>query len=77
MFGFGLGKLLTLVIIIGVIWYAFKFVSRVDELRKRKVSEERKKKPAESIGEMEKCRVCGTYVVAGKAENCGRKGCPY
>jgi hypothetical protein len=26
---------------------------------------------------MEKCPVCGTYVVAGKAANCGRQGCPY
>ena len=60
MFGFGFGKL----------------VGRVDEVRKRKVDEERKKSP-QSIGEMEKCRVCGTYVVAGSAVNCGRKGCPY
>jgi len=76
MFGFGFGKLLLLVIIVAVIWYGFKFVGRVDEQRKRKVEEERKKS-SQSIGEMEKCRVCGTYVVAGKAENCGRKGCPY
>jgi len=76
MFGFGFSKLLLLAIIVGVIWYGFKFVGRVDQQRKRKAAEERKKS-SQSIGEMEKCRICGTYVVAGKAENCGRQGCPY
>jgi uncharacterized protein len=76
MFGFGFGKLLVLAIIVAVIWYGFKFVGRVDQQRKRKLDEERRK-TADSIGEMEKCPVCGTYVVAGKAANCGRQGCPY
>ncbi|MGD8809992.1 MAG: hypothetical protein PVG24_10330 [Gammaproteobacteria bacterium] len=76
MFGFGFGKLLVLAAIVALVWYGFKFVGRMDRQRKRKVEED-KKKSADSIGEMEKCRVCGTYVVAGRAENCGRQGCPY
>jgi hypothetical protein len=76
MFGFGFGKLLVLAIIVAAVWYGFKFVGRMDRQRKRKVADEQKK-TADSIGEMEKCRVCGTYVVADGAENCGRQGCPY
>ena len=76
MFGFGLGKLLILVIVVAAVWYGFKFVGRLDRKRKREIEGE-KSKPSDSIGEMEKCRICGTYVVAGRAENCGRKGCPY
>jgi len=76
MFGFGFGKLLVLAIVVAAVWYGFKLVGRLDQQRKRKVAEA-KKKPSDSIGEMEKCRVCGTYVAAGGAENCGRQGCPY
>ena len=76
MFGFGFGKLLVLAIIVAAVWYGFKLVGRLDQQRKRKVAEA-KKKPFDSIGEMEKCRVCGTYVAAGGAGNCGRQGCPY
>jgi len=76
MFGFGFGKLIILAIVVAAIWYGFKFVGRLDQQRKRKATSAGKK-PSESIDEMEKCRVCGTYVVAGRATNCGREGCPY
>jgi hypothetical protein len=76
MFGFGLSKLLVLAIIVAAVWYGFKFISRLDRQRKQKLSEENKK-ATDSIGEMEKCPVCSTYVVAAQAANCGRPGCPY
>jgi uncharacterized protein len=76
MFGFGLGKLVVLALIVAAVWYGFKFVGRLDRQRKRKLKEDRKE-AADSIDEMEKCPVCGTYVVAGSAADCGRPGCPY
>ena len=76
MFGFGIGKLLVLVIIVAAVWYGFKLVGRLDRQRRDKIARERKK-DTDSVGKMERCKVCGTYVVAGRADNCGRPGCPY
>lgn len=76
MFGFGFGKLLVLAIIVAAVWYGYKFIGRLDKQRKEKVAKD-KKKTTESVGKMEKCPVCDTYLVAAQAENCGRPGCPY
>jgi len=76
MFGFGIGKLLVLAIIVAAVWYGFKLIGRLDQQRKRKIAEN-EKKPADSVGKMEKCPVCGTYVLAKGAADCGREGCPY
>lgn len=35
MFGFGLQKLLVLALLIGAVWYGFKYFSRFDETRKK------------------------------------------
>jgi len=76
MFGFGLGKLLVLVAVIVAVWYGFKLVTRLERERKRRVGQQNRQ-PSDSVEEMEKCRVCGAYVVASGAQNCGRRGCPY
>ena len=76
MFGFGLGKLVVLAIVVAAVWYGFKFVTRLDRQRKAKVDRDRDQK-TESIDQMEKCPTCGTYVLTGKAQDCGRPGCPY
>jgi ribosomal protein L32 len=76
MFGFGFSKLLLLVIIVAVIWYGFKTIGRQDERRPGKAGGKRKH-TADSIDKMDKCPVCGTYVVSDRAANCGRQGCPY
>jgi ribosomal protein L32 len=76
MFGIGFGKLLLLVAIVVAVWYAFKFVGRLDRKRKRELAD-KKKTDADSIGKMDQCPTCGTYVVADRAQNCGREGCPY
>ncbi len=76
MFGFGFGKLLVLAIIVAAVWYGYKFIGRLDKQRKEKVTKD-KKKTADSIGKMEKCSVCDTYVAVAQAKNCGRPGCPY
>ena len=76
MFGFGIGKLILLVLVILAVWYGFKLIGRLDQNRKRQLSENRSKAPDES-GQMEQCKVCKTYVVASGAVNCGKEGCPY
>ncbi len=76
MFGFGLGKLLILVLVVLGVWYGFKFVSRLDEKRKKRLEEE-KNQAAQVSGDMIECPVCKTFVVAKSAKDCGKKSCPY
>lgn len=76
MLGFGLGKLLILVLVVLGVWYGFKFVSRLDEKRKKRLEQESEKESQVS-GEMIECPVCKTFVVAKSAKDCGKKGCPY
>ena len=76
MFGFGFGKLLVLVIIVAAVWYGFKLVGRLDRQRREKIAQ-KKKKGTDSVGKMEQCKICGTYVLASGTRNCGRPGCPY
>ena len=40
MFGFSLPKLLVLALIIGVIWYGFKWATQIDRKRRRAVKAE-------------------------------------
>ena len=76
MLGFGLGKLLILVLVVLGVWYGFKFVGRLDEKRKKRLEQE-SEKDSQIFGEMIECSVCKTFVVAKSAKDCGRKGCPY
>ena len=84
MFGFGLQKLLLLALLIGAVWYGFKYVGRLDEARKRvgkaarKAAEKVAVKTAEpEAQDMERCATCGDYVAAAVASSCGREACPY
>lgn len=88
MFGFSLYKLLVLAAILGAIWYAFKFIGRLDQRRKRALKTRREGANVETAGgetaggvaraeEMVQCPVCQVYVAAGGAGHCGREDCPY
>jgi len=83
MFGFGLTKLLVLAAIIAAVWYGFKFVGRLDEVRRGRADRERPQRRAagnDSAAEIEdtvQCPVCGAYVVARSASPCERPDCPY
>ncbi len=89
MFGFSLYKLLVLAAILGAVWYAFKFIGRLDQRRKRALKTRREGANGETAGgvaasggvaraeEMVECPVCKVYVAAGGAGNCGRGDCPY
>ena len=84
MFGFSLGKLLVLVVIIGGVWYGFKLISRRNEAREGRgpgrVAGRRKKSKARvdaDSQEMIECDVCGIFVAAVDATSCDRADCPY
>ena len=77
MFGGPLGKLLVLILVIAAVWYGYKYVNRINELRgelRRRAP--RPKTRALEAEDMAKCRVCGAYVAAD-AGGCGKPDCPY
>jgi uncharacterized protein len=84
MFGFGLQKILLLAVIIGAVWYGFKFFGRLDGSRRKveraaraaadRVAEKRAQPAAQ---DMERCETCGDFVAQGSATSCGREACPY
>jgi uncharacterized protein len=78
MFGGPLGKLLVLIAVIAAVWYGYKYVERINELRGKqgRRAPKQSKRPALQAEDMAKCRVCGTYV-APDAGGCGRPDCPY
>ncbi len=89
MFGFSLYKLLVLAAILGAVWYAFKFIGRLDQRRKRALKTRCEGANGETAGgvaarggatqaeDMVQCPVCQAYVAARGAGNCGREDCPY
>ncbi len=79
MFGFSLTKLLVTVAIIAAIWYGFKYLSRIDRVRKRALKDRKDEPDSTPAGaeSLVQCPVCGTYVAPGGAEACGRDDCPY
>jgi hypothetical protein len=79
MLGLSFSKLVVLIILIMVVWYGFKHFSRVDKVRR---DAPRGKAPAGGprrveAEDMTKCSVCGAYVAARGASNCGRSDCPW
>lgn len=84
MFGLSLQKLLVLALLVGAVWYGFKFFGRLDESRKRveRVAKKAATKAAQrstdaEAEDMVRCEACGDYVAAGSASSCGREECPY
>ncbi len=84
MFGFSFTKFLVLAAIIAAVWYGFRWVNRVEELRKQaaargegdRVRSGPKPGPVASE-DMVRCPSCGTYVAPRAARSCGRADCPY
>lgn len=70
---FSIGKILVLVAIVAAVWYGFKWMSRPRAGGSGKVADE----APPAVEEMDKCSVCGTFVPAEGAKDCGRDDCPY
>ena len=80
---FSVGKLIVLGVIIAVVWYGWKYVQRVEAVRRALKAEiERRRagappaqnRPAEDLV---KCSACGIYVPSRGAHACGRADCPW
>jgi len=76
-------KILLTVVLVAVIWFGFKYLGRVAELRARKEERETAEKPrfepvenGESVQDLVKCRTCNTFR-SPKLGSCGRPECPY
>lgn len=73
-----LPKVLLIVLVIAAVWWWH----RRNQIKKREQSElERtphsRAKSAKPIEDMAQCKVCGAYVPAIGAKNCGRANCPF
>ncbi len=78
MFGFSLTKLVVAAILIMGVWYGFKMMARIGEVRSETLAQ-KGKTPAKAKGEVEdlvECRRCGAFVSAN-ARACTRNDCPY
>ena len=86
MFGFSFAKLLVTAVAILVVWYGFKYMNRVAEIRAGKVAARGAAGAAKTTTAKEhrieaedlvECKVCGAFVAPASAADCGRDGCPY
>ncbi len=84
MLGLSLGKLLFLAIVITLVWYGFKYVSRVAAVQQRAKADMMRRRgqgnvepPRRPVEDLVKCQRCGSFVSAEGAGNCGKPGCPW
>lgn len=77
-------KFLLTVAVVALIWFGFKYLQRVQELRSRAATrkpdgEKPRFQPVdngESVQDLVKCPRCSTYR-SSKLGSCGQQGCPY
>ncbi|MCR6630605.1 MAG: hypothetical protein NVV74_11450 [Magnetospirillum sp.] len=78
-------KFLLTVAVVALIWFGFKYLQRVTELRERRAArtpstpERPRFEPVpdgESVQDLVKCPRCHTYR-SSKLGHCGQEGCPY
>jgi hypothetical protein len=80
-------KLLLIGLILLILWYGLRFVTRVGQVRQaiRRAAEQAAAnaqahgQPRQAIAteDLVKCSVCGAFVPAQSATSCGRADCPY
>ncbi len=90
MLGFSIQKLLFTVAAIFAVWYGFKWLGRMKEVRERD-AKDRLRRQAGNGGEsgasgsgisgaaeeMVECPTCGAFVATAGAKSCGKEECPY
>lgn len=77
-------KVLLTVAVVALIWFGFKYLQRVAELRARPPVRQRGGAQAtppapqghDGVQDLEKCPRCSTYRAPGQG-SCGRADCPY
>lgn len=79
-----LGKILLTIIAVALIWFGFKYVTRMAELKARRAKQDSSAgqpkfapvEDGESVQDLIKCPSCSTYR-SSKLSSCGRSDCPY
>jgi hypothetical protein len=82
MLGFSLSKLLLLLLVIAAVWFGFRYMGRVDAVRRALREElarrqQPQKAPRVEAEDLVSCSACGAYVSARGASRCGRADCPW
>jgi len=87
MLGFSIQKLLFTVAVIVAVWYGFKWVGRMKEIRDEEAKDRLRREKQGSGGtaarssvdteEMVECATCGAFVASTGATACGKDNCPY
>lgn len=86
MFGFSITKLVFTIVIVVVVWQAFKYFTRLSDQRENRARMADKKgpktrgreadAPPPGVEDMVECSVCNSYVARG-SQSCGKEGCPF
>ena len=86
MFGFSITKLVFTIVIVVVVWQAFKYFTRLSDQREDRARMADKKANKNTgrgadasppgVEDMVKCSVCDSYVARG-SQSCGKEGCPF
>lgn len=81
MFGFSLGKLVVATILILAVWYGFRMMTRIGEVRADALARNPKPQAKGGANKLEvedlvECKRCNAFVSAG-AKACVRDDCPY
>lgn len=81
-------KILLTIVVVALIWFGFKYASRIAEMREKREARERTRAVpgdgpsfrdevrAAGVKDLVKCPVCTTFRAAD-AGSCGRRDCPY
>jgi len=82
MLGLSFGKLLLLAIVVGVVWFGFRYLTGLGQAVRQGqaaggVNRAARRAPAIEAEDMTACARCGTYVSAAKPSACSRADCPY
>ncbi len=88
-----LSKILLLALVIGVVWFGWRWINRVQAIGRARTNPRRtdgrrdaaagpspreaRTSAAAEAEDMEKCPECGAYVAPRSAVSCGRPACPY
>lgn len=83
MLGLSLSKLILLALIVAIVWYGFKYMRRIEAVRRavrdeflRRQGAARRPPPVEAE-DLVKCAACGAYVASRSATACDRPDCPW
>ena len=79
MLGFSLGKLLVTAVAIFIVWYGFKYMTQLGEVRAANLAAKQaaKKDKRVEAEDLVECNLCGSFVAPATAKKCDRGDCSY